>query len=108
MAAAGEGGFARQPDAENSIYDLIAGYFDSHRSDDGAETDERIGTMDDPEFARIAETEVQLALRDLDCREKTDYRGRHRDAQFTLEEQFIADHREELEALRANVERAGR
>lgn len=106
MAAAGENGFAKPSDAEKSIYELIASYFDGHRSDEGDEPDLRVGTMDDPAFARIAETEVQLALLDLDCREKTDYRRRHRTVQFALEQQFIADHREELEALRAAVEQA--
>ncbi len=55
-------------------------------------------------MAALGEEEVELALADLGCREETDYRQKAQDIQFELEEQFIADHESELEALRAAAE----
>ena len=50
----------------------------------------------------------RLALVDLGCREQTDYRQRHLKTQFDLENQFIADHSEELDALKARAGQARR
>jgi hypothetical protein len=43
---------------------------------------------------------------DLGCREKTDYRQQQLKIQFAAEEQFIADHKEELDALKARAEQS--
>lgn len=102
MADAGFDGFKTQAEAAQSIYDLINAYYEDMPQDD--EVSDTFGTPDDPEFAQIGEQELPLALADLDCREKTDYRARQLRIQFDLEEQFIADHTEELEALKASVE----
>lgn len=102
MTEAGHDGFAKQQDAQNSIYTLINEYYEKNQPADG-QVDQNFGTPKDPEFAKIAQTELPLALADLDCREKTDYRQRQLRAQFALEEQFITDHKEELDALKASA-----
>lgn len=102
MAEKGFGGFTKQWDAQNSVYELLNAYWQSNEGPQG----EDFGTIKDPEYAKIAETEIPLALADLECREKTDYRQAYLRAQFGAEEQFIADHREELDALIARAEQA--
>ncbi len=103
MAEAGFDGFKVQQDAADSIYELINKYWEGVPQTDG-EQDPTLGTMKDPEFAKIAEQEIPLALADLGCREKTDYRQQQLKIQFAAEEQFIADHKEELDAMKARAE----
>lgn len=101
MDAAGHPGFATQPDAQNSIYDKQNEIYSSVPTDaDGNQT----GEPDQAAFDALEEEEIELALADLDCREETDYRAKAQDVQFELEEQFIADHKSELEALKAAAE----
>ena len=59
---------------------------------------------DQAEMDALGEKEIALALVDLDCREQTDYRERQADVQRQVEEQFIADHKAELDALVAASE----
>lgn len=96
MADAGFSGFATQPDAQNSIYDDINAYYESQTEP----------VEDDPELAAIGERELDLALADLDCREETDYRQESLRIQFELEEQFVQEHKAELEALKTALEEA--
>ncbi|MCW5952627.1 MAG: hypothetical protein KIT69_10245 [Propionibacteriaceae bacterium] len=103
MTEAGFGGFAKQMDAQDSIYQLINKYWENVPQTDG-EMDPTLGTVKDPEYAKIADQEIPLALADLTCREKTDYRQQQLRIQFAAEEQFIADHKEELDAMKARAE----
>lgn len=101
-------GFRAQSEAWLSIQDVWSDYFPA---DDGSETDPRsndprFATLDDPAYAEIARQEVALALVDLDCREQTDYNHRRLEIQFELERRFIADHAEELDAMKARAEQS--
>lgn len=96
MDAAGYPGFAAQADAQNSIFDELNGMYENM-----TEAGPDQATMDD-----IHKREVDLALADLDCRKETDYRAKYQKAQFDAEEQFIADHKTELEAMKAAAEQA--
>lgn len=58
----------------------------------------------DEATAAVREAEIELALADLRCREELDYDDGMLTVQFALEEQFIEDHRAELEAYRASIE----
>ena len=101
---------ARQPDAQQSINDLLGEYHPEEEDADGRrpwEINPRFGTLDDPPYAAIAEQEVQVALADLECRQQTDYSNRHLVIQFELEERFIADHQEELDAMKSRAEQSG-
>ena len=103
--------FTAQREAPASIEELLNAYFPADEDSDEPDPrtkDPRFATLDDPAYAAIAQQEVALALVDLDCRERTDYRQRYLQTRFALEEQFIADHAEELEALRSRAEQAGR
>ncbi|GAA2174175.1 hypothetical protein GCM10009846_19120 [Agrococcus versicolor] len=58
----------------------------------------------DDAVADARDDEVELALADLGCQDETDHEQRRLAVQFALEDQFIEDHREELEAYRASFE----
>ena len=105
MTEANYPGFKTQNDAQQSIFDLTNKYWEN-MPQDGEETPPDFGTPKDPEFAKIAEQEIPLALADLGCREKTNYRQQQLRIQFAAEEQFIADHKEELDALKARAEQS--
>lgn len=107
MAEAGHPGFTKQLDALNSIYQLTDRYWeDSSAKDDGSEQDPTPGTMQDPTYAKLSEQEIPLALADLECRQKTDYRQTQLRIRFVAEEQFVADHAEELDAMKARAEQS--
>jgi hypothetical protein len=98
MAAAGYPGFATQSDAQNSIYDELNAYYEGQTE----------YIEDDPALDEIQEREIALALVDLDCRESTDYRQASLRVQFQLEEEFVQEHKAELEAFKAALqEQAG-
>jgi hypothetical protein len=102
MDAAGHGGHATQMDAQNSVYDELNEIYESiSTSEDGTPT----GEPDQAALDALAEREVELALADLDCREEVDYRDRSTQITREVEEQFIEDHRAELDALVAAAER---
>ncbi len=94
MADAGHSGFAKQSDAQNSVNDELNEYYENQTE----------WVEDDPALDELAEKEIELALVDLDCREKVDYRAKRTAVTFELEEQFIADNKTELDALKAAVE----
>jgi hypothetical protein len=101
MDTAGHPGFAVQFDAQNSIYDAQNELYEAAPVDaDGNST----GEVDQAAMDALGEQEIELALADLDCREETDYRASAEDIQFGLEEDFVADHKSELEALKAAAE----
>ena len=96
MADAGHSGFTAQSDAQTSISDELNEYYST-------QTDY---VENDPKLKEVGEREIALALADLDCREKTNYRGEQTKIQFALEERFITDHKAELDAMKAAAERA--
>jgi hypothetical protein len=55
--------------------------------------------------AEVREYELDLAMADFKCADKMDYTNKATAIQFELEEQFIADHKAELDALVAEAEK---
>jgi len=100
MADAGHPGFSQQVDAQQSVSEKLSAYYESSAGVEGPQ-------QDDPELKKLSDEEIQIALADLDCREKTGYTEAQQKVQFDLERQFIADHKAELEALKAAAEQAG-
>lgn len=101
MEDAGQGGHANPMEAQNSIYDELNKIYENMgMSEDPTAT----GEPDQAKMDEIAEREVTLALADLDCREETDYRDRHLEITSEVEQQFIDDHKAELDAMIASVE----
>lgn len=94
MDEAGHSGFVAQADAQTSVSDDLNAYYESQTE----------WIEDDPALAELGEREVELALADLDCREETDYRDQQAEITAALEEQFIADHKAELDAFKATAE----
>lgn len=102
MDRAGFSGFRAQAEARQSISDQLDAYQASPPAGNGP----GYGTPADPPYARLAHQELTLALADLGCRDQTDYRQRELRLRFAAEEQFIADHKDELDAMKARAEQA--
>jgi hypothetical protein len=101
MEDAGHGGHASPMEAQNSIYDELNKV---HENVDMSEEPSAPIEPDQAAMDAIAEREVELALADLDCREEIDYRDRHAEITREVEQQFIDDHKAELDAMIASVE----
>lgn len=94
MNQAGYSGFQKQQEARASVFEVMNAY---NENDDGSNPD--FGTARDPDYVKLARSvEIPLALADLDCREKTAYQQQHQQVQYALEQQFIDDHKAELDA----------
>jgi hypothetical protein len=107
MDAAGHPGFAAQAEAQESMYTAVNKIYEDSAADMGEFDGTEAPPTEDPNqpaLDALAEEEVALALADLDCRESTDYRERQTESQRQAEEQFIADHKTELDALVAASE----
>jgi hypothetical protein len=105
MADAGEPGFTRQEEAAQSISEAQNAIYESAASDGGEIDPEKMEDPNtSPEMKELGEREIALALVDLSCREKTDYRAEAMDIQFAIEEKFIRDNKAELEAFKAAAE----
>lgn len=99
MDGAGYPGFVSQSDASRSVSDA---YNAAWTGTDGAPKD----AVDEAALAQLSSTEIDTALADLDCREKTDYTARTRTAQWEAERAFVDDHRTELDAAKAAAAQA--
>ncbi|KNC18943.1 hypothetical protein AC792_09620 [Arthrobacter sp. RIT-PI-e] len=100
MSDAGHPGFSAQYDAQTSINEASNALYESSA---GAAPEEMV-MPDEAAMADLGEKEIELALADLDCREETDYRERQQEVQFEQEQQFVDDHQDQLEALKADIE----
>ena len=94
MTDAGHPGFSTQYEAQNSVGDESNALYEDNPE---AGPDEALMTA-------LSEKEIELALVDLDCREETDYRDRQQEIQAEKEQQFVDDHKEQLEAMKADAE----
>ncbi|WP_105033778.1 hypothetical protein [Cryobacterium aureum] len=94
MADAGYATFAKKADAQESIMDAQNALYEDQS---GTAPDETI-------LADLREKELALAMADYTCAEDVDYTEATTKVQFELEEQFITDHKSELDALIADYE----
>lgn len=110
MADAGEPGFTTQQEAVQSIIDQQNALYDEAYGDGSEAVDPEAPDVEDPnespEMKELGEREIELALVDLDCREKTSYAKKSLEIQFALEEKFIAENKAELEAFKAAAEQS--
>ncbi|MDR6867361.1 hypothetical protein J2Y69_001964 [Microbacterium resistens] len=120
MADAGEPGFTKQGDAAQTIYDAMNKIYEAANGNGSvgggtgatpppSEVSDPADVPDpskSPEMKELGEKEVALALKDLDCREKTAYRDTQIKNQFALEEEFIAANKADLEAFKAAAEQS--
>ncbi|WP_019180584.1 hypothetical protein [Microbacterium yannicii] len=94
MADAGHAGYDAQMDAQTTLSDELNEYYENQTE----------WVEDDPELAEFGEKEIEVALADLECREETGYRAAYAEIQYELEEEFIAAHKADLDALKAAAE----
>lgn len=90
MADAGYAGFAKQRDAEESIWTDA----DAIWSAQGGS-----GEVDETAMTELREREIATALADFSCRQQTDYRQRQLEVQFEKEQEFVDQWREEIDAM---------
>jgi len=105
MADAGFPGFDRQREASETIAEeygpaRIAATLDPSWD----QTFNNPTVENSPVMAALHEREVALATADLNCRITTDFEAGREAHIHTVENQFIIDHRADLEALRAAAE----
>lgn len=108
MAEKGEPGFSSPEDASQSILDAQDKIYEALPSE-GAESGEIADESDpsaSPEMEELAAREIELALIDLDCREKTSYTQKSLEIQFAIEEKFISENKAELDAFKAAAEQS--
>ena len=94
MADAGYATFAKKADAQESIMNEQNALYEDQT---GAALDETI-------LADLRDKELALAMADFTCAEDVDYTEATTKVQFELEEQFITDHKSELDALISDYE----
>lgn len=108
MADAGEPGFKAQQDASTSISDEQSKIYEAAYGDGSTPVDPE--TVEDPnkspEMKKLGEREIELALKDLECRKETSYQEKSLKIQFAQEEKFIADNKADLEAFKAAAEQS--
>ncbi|TFD59424.1 hypothetical protein E3T43_04835 [Cryobacterium sp. Hh7] len=94
MADAGYADFTKKAEAVDSIMNAQNALYE-----EGSETG-----PDEKALADMREKELALAMVDFTCSEDLDYTDASMKVQFDLEEQFIIDHKSELDALIADYE----
>ncbi|GEP27164.1 hypothetical protein E3O11_05765 [Cryobacterium levicorallinum] len=94
MADAGYATFTKKADAQESISTAQSELYENQT---GAGPDETV-------LAEMRDKELAVAMADFTCAEKIDYTDASMSVQYDLEEQFIIDHKSELDALIADTE----
>lgn len=90
MADAGYPGFELRWDAQTSISEEMNTFWEGQENPEGPSEDQ---------LEELKEKEIELALADLQCAKQLDYDTTQFTAQFALEQQFIDDHKAELDEL---------
>ena len=96
MADAGYPDFKAKQDAQTEVSEASNAYYES-------------GATEEPDDATKAEWrshEIEVALADFRCAKKVDYQKTYLTAQYRLENQFIDDHKTELDAMIADIAQA--
>lgn len=115
FAEAGYSGFERQGEAIQSFYDRSNKFYEDANpsayatpATEGGEMSEEefVDPSTTPEWKQAAEEEIETALADLECRQKTDYAKKQQDSMFAAEQKFVDEHKAELEAYKAAMEQA--
>lgn len=90
--------------AQTSVSDQMNEYYENLPADYWENGGEDPSTSD--EWKEMGKDEIKLALADLDCREKFNYNDEKLKLQFELEEQFIKDHKAELDEFKTAAEQS--
>lgn len=110
MADKGEPGFTKQTEAGESIMEEQNKIYEEVYGDGSEPVDTEAADFEDPskspEMKALAERELELAIIDLECREKTSFATKSLEIQFAMEEKFIAENKAELEAFKAAAEQS--
>lgn len=112
FAEAGYSGFDRQSAVIQSFYERSNKFWEdanASMSASGTETADPADYVDptkSPEWKQAAEEEIETALADLECRQKTDYAKKQQDLVFAAEQKFVDEHKAELEAYKTAMEQA--
>ena len=94
MADAGYATFTKKNDAQESISTAQSELYENQTGNG----------PDEAMLAEMREQELAVAMADFTCAEEVDYTDASMSVQYELEEQFIIDHKSELDALIADSE----
>lgn len=97
MADAGYTEFKTKSEAVQSISDAQMALYDEA----GVDADGNSVEIDKAAQDELKQKEIDVALADFKCAEKSDYMQQTLKVQFKLEEQFVADNKSELDAMLA-------
>lgn len=100
MADAGHSDLKQKSDAVGYVSEQLSALYESVGG--GTDSADSAGTPAEPSAAdrkKLRDTEIKVALADFRCDKKTGYTAAQLKAQFALEDDFIADHRAELDQL---------
>jgi hypothetical protein len=96
MADAGWTDFKKKEDAMMEVNEASNAYWENGATEE----------PDDALKAEWREHEIEVALADFKCAEKVDYQDKYLAAQYEFENQFITDHKSELDAMVADIAQA--
>ena len=104
MADAGYTEYTSPDDAVTKIMEESNALWENVEYDEDAA--EPAAGPSDEAMAEVRELELATAMADFTCKEETDYTEGAKKIQIELEEQFVKDHKAELDALVAAVEKS--
>lgn len=97
MADAGYPGLATPSDAQNSIYDKSNALYGNEDWDWEANPDGPPAPSDEA-LAEVTKLEIATAVADWHCKDDLDYTAKAQEVQFGLEQDFVDQHKAELDA----------
>ena len=104
MADAGYSGFATPEDAMTAIMDEQNALWENLPQPEN--TDDPDAVWPEPsaeDLKAVKEKDIETALADFRCKESVQWTEREQKVSFALEEQFITDHKAELDAYKASM-----
>ncbi|WP_040164029.1 hypothetical protein [Microbacterium gorillae] len=101
MEEGGYPGMERQSAAQEAFSDKLNKMYENADPEKGPDTNSE-------EYKSLQKDEIKQALVDLDCREKVDYAQEQLKEQFAAEEEFIAEHKAELDEYKKAAEQAAK
>ena len=104
MADAGYTDFSKPQDALDKVMTDSNALWENVEIDE--EDPEASTGPSDEARAEVRELELTIAMADFTCKEEVDYTEKTKEIQVELEEQFVKDHKAELDAFVAAVEKA--
>lgn len=103
LAAAGHSGFATVSEPQDDVMERMMELYGSSTRDEGTPSESRVmntsADVDEAALRELQDYEISLATADYECQQEH-YVDVRREVAFDMEEQFVEEHRAELERYR--------